>query len=60
MRPIRKAIYAEKTDGVTNDPKRSIATLRGIEVFAAKEPTIILPAHDPDGANRLAKRLVLA
>jgi len=53
-------LRAEKADGVTNDPERSIATLRAIKAFAAKEPTIILPAHDPDGPARLAKRLVLA
>lgn len=53
-------LRAEKADGVTNDPKRSIATLRAIKAFASKEPTIILPAHDPDGPARLAKRLVFA
>lgn len=53
-------LRAEKADGVTNDPARSIATLRAIKAFAAKEPTIILPAHDPDGPGRLAKRVVFS
>lgn len=53
-------LRAEKADGVTNDPKRSIATLRAIKAFASTEATIILPAHDPDGPTRLAKRLVFA
>jgi len=53
-------LRAEKADGVTNDPARSTATLRAIKAFAAKEPTIILPAHDPDGPGRLAKRLVFS
>jgi len=46
----------EKTDGVTNDPALSRATLRAIKRFASQEPTIILPAHDPDGPARLAAR----
>jgi len=51
-------LRAEKADGVTNDPSRSIATLRAIKAFASKEPTIIMPAHDPDGPTRLAGRKV--
>ena len=49
---------AEQTDGVTNDPATALATLRAIKSFAAAEPTIILPAHDPDGPERLAARAV--
>jgi N-acyl homoserine lactone hydrolase len=48
----------EKADGVTNDPVLSIETLRRIKRFALDEPTIILPAHDPDGPARLAERRV--
>lgn len=47
-------LLAEKTDGVTNDPATSLATLRAIKRFAADEPTILLPAHDPEGPRRLA------
>ncbi|TCL69731.1 N-acyl homoserine lactonase family protein [Rhizobium sp. BK251] len=43
-----------KADGVTYDPTISEATLRAIRQFATSEPTIILPAHDPDGPARLA------
>lgn len=50
----------EKADGVTNDPARAVATLRAIKAFASSEPTIILPAHDPDGPQRLARRQVFA
>lgn len=46
----------DRTDGVTNDPALSLATLRAIKRFAAQEPTIILPAHDPDGPARLSAR----
>ena len=49
-------LAAGKTDGVTNDPATALATLRKIAAFAAGEPTILLPAHDPDGPHRLAAR----
>lgn len=52
-------LLAEKTDGVTNDPATSLATLRAIKRFAADEPTILLPAHDPEGPRRLATRQTL-
>ncbi len=48
----------EKADGVTNDPALSVATLRAIKAFAAQEPTVILPAHDPGGPRRLAEGAV--
>jgi glyoxylase-like metal-dependent hydrolase (beta-lactamase superfamily II) len=51
-------LRAERADGVTNDPARSIATLRAIKQFAAAEPTIILPAHDPDGPVRIAEQRI--
>ena len=51
-------LQAEQTDGVTNDPAGALATLRAIKRFAAAEPTIILPAHDPDAPARLAARAV--
>ncbi|WP_029350035.1 N-acyl homoserine lactonase family protein [Bosea sp. 117] len=51
-------LRAEKADGVTNDPAQSIATLRAIKAFAAGEPTVILPAHDPESAERLAARRI--
>ncbi|PZQ97195.1 MAG: MBL fold metallo-hydrolase [Cereibacter sphaeroides] len=49
-------LRAERTDGVTNDPALAKATLRRIKTFAAQQPTIILPAHDPDGPRRLDER----
>ncbi len=53
-------LRAEKADGVTYDPAVSEATLRAIKTFAASEPTIVLPAHDPAGPARLAARQVFA
>lgn len=53
-------LIAEKTDGVTNNPAESLATLRAIRRFAEQEPTILLPAHDPEAIARLAARSLLA
>jgi N-acyl homoserine lactone hydrolase len=56
------ATYAERylrkelVDGVTYDPVISLSTLRRVKAFAAQEPTVLLPAHDPDGPARLASR----
>jgi N-acyl homoserine lactone hydrolase len=53
-------LRAEKADGVTYDPAISETTLRAIKQFATQEPTIILPAHDPEDPARLAARQVYA
>lgn len=53
-------LRAERTDGVTNDPGTARETLRRIKAFAAQEPTVILPAHDPGGPRRLAAGEVFA
>lgn len=53
-------LLAGQTDGVTNDPATAVATLQAILRFAAEEPTILLPAHDPEGPARLAAGAVLA
>ncbi len=51
-------LRAEKADGVTYDPAISEATLRAIKRFALDEPTVILPAHDPNGTARLRSRQI--
>ena len=43
-----------------SSPAISLTTLRAIKAFAAQEPTVLLPAHDPDGLVRLRERRVLA
>jgi glyoxylase-like metal-dependent hydrolase (beta-lactamase superfamily II) len=53
-------LLAGETDGVTNDPATALATLQAIRRFAAQEPTILLPAHDPQGPARLAAAAVLS
>jgi N-acyl homoserine lactone hydrolase len=44
----------EQVDGVTYDPAISLLTLQRIKRFAALEPTVLLPAHDPAVPSRLA------
>jgi N-acyl homoserine lactone hydrolase len=52
-------LRADRVDGVTYNPALSLATLKTIKMFAAQEPTILLPSHDPAGLMRLANRTTL-
>lgn len=52
-------LKSEQVDGVTYDPAISLLTLQRIKAFAAQEPTILLPAHDPDVPARLAGNKLL-
>lgn len=54
-----KFLKAEQVDGVTYDPAVSLLTLQRIKGFAAQEPTILLPAHDPDVPARLVRNELL-
>ena len=45
-------------DGVSIDEAVASTTLSAIQTFAAARPTIYLPAHDPNAAQRLAERRV--
>lgn len=49
-------LRAGRIDGVTNDAATALRTLERIRAFAALQPTVILPAHDPDGPRRLRVR----
>ncbi|MFH8252025.1 N-acyl homoserine lactonase family protein [Microbacterium sp. B2969] len=44
----------ELTDGVNTRPRLATLQLRTIKTFAAQQPIVLLPAHDPAGAARLA------
>jgi glyoxylase-like metal-dependent hydrolase (beta-lactamase superfamily II) len=50
------AMRAGTIDGVSDDEAQAAATLGAIQAFAEARPTIYLPAHDPDAAQRLAER----
>jgi hypothetical protein len=41
---------------VSPDQAVSRQTLAAIRQFASERPTVYLPAHDPDGATRFARR----
>lgn len=46
---------AELTDGVNDDPHLAIDSLRKIKAFARLNDVVLLPAHDPRAAERLAR-----
>jgi glyoxylase-like metal-dependent hydrolase (beta-lactamase superfamily II) len=45
-----------RLDGVSADEQVTIATLDAIRRFARSRPTVYLPTHDPEAADRLANR----
>jgi N-acyl homoserine lactone hydrolase len=49
----------DQVDGMTANPTVSLASQREMKQFAQNEPTVLLPAHDPDAAKRLAEGLVM-
>jgi glyoxylase-like metal-dependent hydrolase (beta-lactamase superfamily II) len=49
-------MLAGRIDGVSADERAALTTLETIRMFAAAQPTIYLPTHDPDSAQRLAAR----
>ncbi len=50
-----ETMLAERIDGVSADETEALSTLRAIKAFVATRPTIYLPAHDPQAAQRLAE-----
>jgi glyoxylase-like metal-dependent hydrolase (beta-lactamase superfamily II) len=46
-------------DGMTENPAVSLASQRAMKQFAQNEPTVLLPAHDPEAAKRLADGLTM-
>jgi N-acyl homoserine lactone hydrolase len=52
-------LLADSVDGVTENPDESLASQRAIKQLAQSEPTVLLPAHDPDAAARLADGLTV-
>jgi N-acyl homoserine lactone hydrolase len=47
-------LMADAVDGVTVNPAQSLASQRAVKQLAQTEPTVLLPAHDPDAVTRLA------
>lgn len=46
-------------DGMTENPAQSLASQRAIKQLARTELTVLLPAHDPEAAKRLADGLTM-
>jgi glyoxylase-like metal-dependent hydrolase (beta-lactamase superfamily II) len=46
-------------DGMTENPAVSLASQRAMKQFAQNERTVLLPAHDPEAARRLADGLTM-
>jgi len=51
-----RLMLAGKLDGVSADEQVCTATLDAIRRLTRSRPTVYLPTHDPEGAERLAKR----
>lgn len=53
-------MVAGHIDGVSPNDEIATSTLKTIRDFAAARPTIYLPTHDPEAAQRLAQRKLVA
>jgi hypothetical protein len=49
----------DEVDGMTENPRVSLSSQRAMKEFAQNEPTVLLPAHDPEAAKRLAEGLTM-
>ena len=49
-------MLAGQIDGVSADDGMALATLDAIKRYAAERPTVYLPTHDPESAERLSNR----
>jgi glyoxylase-like metal-dependent hydrolase (beta-lactamase superfamily II) len=49
----------DAVDGMTENPAVSLASQRAMKQFAQAEPTVLLPAHDPEAAKRLTEGLTM-
>jgi glyoxylase-like metal-dependent hydrolase (beta-lactamase superfamily II) len=54
-----RAMLAGQIDGVSPDDDVAAATLRAIRHLGSDRPTVYLPTHDPESAERLASRRVI-
>ena len=48
-------LLAGRVDGISPVEATARATLARLAALAAERPTVLLPAHDPDAADRLAR-----
>ncbi len=55
----QRNLLADQVDGVTIGVETSLHSQHAIQAFAQQEPTILLPAHDPDATERLAAHTMM-
>ncbi len=53
------ALLHDRLDGVSLNAQRAHDTLQTVRRHVLERPTVFLPAHDPDAATRLARRMVV-
>ena len=53
-------MLAGQLDGVSAHEATALATLQALRRLAAERPTVYLPTHDPESADRLSSRRVAA
>lgn len=53
-------LLARRHDAIAPKPAVHVATLDRVLAHAREHPTVFLPSHDPDAADRLARRTVLS
>ncbi|HXT30308.1 MAG TPA: hypothetical protein VN716_13535, partial [Vicinamibacterales bacterium] len=51
-------MLAGQIDGVSEHDATAVATLGALRQLAAERPTVYLPTHDPESAERLSNRRV--
>ncbi len=52
-------LLQRQPDGVSPNRKRAVETLNTILEYARRQPTVYLPSHDPESAQRLAEKRAL-
>ena len=52
-------MMAGQVDGVSADEATAAATLNALKRFALERPTVYLPTHDPESAERLSTRRIV-
>jgi glyoxylase-like metal-dependent hydrolase (beta-lactamase superfamily II) len=50
----QRTLVEGQVDGVSPNEAVSLRTMQTIMRLAQEQPTVYLPSHDPDSANRLA------
>jgi glyoxylase-like metal-dependent hydrolase (beta-lactamase superfamily II) len=53
-------LLARRPDAIGPDPRTHVATLETILAHCREHPTVFLPSHDPDSADRLAQSAVVS